>query len=126
MQKVFGEELRRLRGLAGLTLKDIADEFGWSIVYVSDIERGKRNPPSSRDIEKMLRRIGSLETLPEMMRLAAQARQSIEFEVNQASDPKQLDILLAFKRRIDSGKLGPGLSERLQDLLNEDDEELDR
>jgi len=120
MKKVFGEELRRLRGLAGLTLKDIADEFGWSIVYVSDIERGKRNPPDSRDIEKMMRRLGNPEALPDMIRLAVEARRSIEFEVNQASDPKQLDILLAFKRRIDSGKLGPGLSERIQELLNED------
>jgi transcriptional regulator with XRE-family HTH domain len=121
MKKIFGHELRRLRGLAGLTLKDIADVFGWSIVYVSDIERSKRNPPGSREIEKMLIRMGKLEALPEMIRLAAEARRSIEFEVNPASDPKEVNILLAFKRRIDNGGLKPQTRDRIQELLDEDE-----
>lgn len=49
----FGDLLRGLRERAGKTLKDLAEPMGWSIVYLSDIERGKRNPPNTGDILKI-------------------------------------------------------------------------
>lgn len=49
----FGDLLRELRQQAGKTLKGLAEHMDWSIVYLSDIERGKRNPPSVGDIKKM-------------------------------------------------------------------------
>lgn len=120
MKNHFGHELRRLRGLAGLTMRDLAQEIDCSIVYISDIERGKRNPPSPSDIRKLLHRIGKDEAIPEMLRLAAQARNSIEFKLDDASRPLDVNLLLAFKRRLDQGDLGPRDVERIREILDED------
>lgn len=39
---VFGESARSIRKRANLTLRDVAERMGFSIVYVSDLERGRR------------------------------------------------------------------------------------
>ncbi|MDR2489737.1 MAG: helix-turn-helix domain-containing protein [Desulfovibrio sp.] len=54
----FGDLLRSMREQAGKTLKDLAGHMGWSIVYLSDIERGKRNPPNVGDVKKMAVALG--------------------------------------------------------------------
>ena len=51
----FGKALRRIRQEKGLYLKHVADHMGWSVVYVSDIERGNRNPPGQKEIKKLSR-----------------------------------------------------------------------
>ena len=40
----LGRNLRRLRGEKGWSQEDYADRAGIHRTYVSDIERGKRNP----------------------------------------------------------------------------------
>jgi transcriptional regulator with XRE-family HTH domain len=40
----FGELLRRRRQAANRSLKEVADLLGCSVVYMSDVERGRRNP----------------------------------------------------------------------------------
>lgn len=37
-----GEHARKLRKKAGLTLREVSEQMGVSIVYVSDLERGSR------------------------------------------------------------------------------------
>ena len=49
----FGEALREIRQNKGVYLKNVAEFMGWSVVYISDIERGHRNPPSRKDIIKL-------------------------------------------------------------------------
>src|SRR5687767_15767771 len=44
MANLYGTELRRLRTKAEKSLKDVAEEIGVSITYVSDVERGLRKP----------------------------------------------------------------------------------
>ncbi len=41
----FGARIRKLREQAKKSMKDLADAIGVSVVYISDIERGRRNPP---------------------------------------------------------------------------------
>lgn len=53
MTKKFGELLRTLREERGILLKELAKNMGWSVVYLSDIERGRRNPPARDYVEKM-------------------------------------------------------------------------
>lgn len=43
----FGETLRRLRIRKGLTQEDLAFRVGISVVYLSGLERGRRNPTLS-------------------------------------------------------------------------------
>jgi len=53
MKENFGEVVRKLRIAKRKKLVDVAKAMGWSAVYLSDIERGKRNPPSVKDIRKL-------------------------------------------------------------------------
>ena len=49
----FGMRLKDARKASGYGLKQIADKMNWSASYLSDIERGKRNPPSFDAIRKL-------------------------------------------------------------------------
>ncbi|MBX6423340.1 helix-turn-helix domain-containing protein [Thermosulfurimonas sp. F29] len=55
---LFGKTLRRARKNAGLTLKNVAEAMGWSIVYLSDVERGRRNPPKPEMMLKLAQIVG--------------------------------------------------------------------
>lgn len=41
---LVGKNVRRLRAAAGLTQEALAEKTGLSSVYISEIERGRRNP----------------------------------------------------------------------------------
>lgn len=55
----FGIRVRRLREAARLTLRAMAREMGWSAPHQSDVELGRRNPPSIEKIRKMADLIGA-------------------------------------------------------------------
>ena len=57
-KRTFGQLLRQRREDARKTLKDVADYLGLSIVYLSDIERNRRNPPAAEIINKIAAFIG--------------------------------------------------------------------
>lgn len=44
MRKLVGRNARRLRLAAGMTQEQFAERSGFSQQYVSDLERGRRNP----------------------------------------------------------------------------------
>lgn len=44
MRRLVGENVRRLRLAAGLTQEQLAERSGLSQQYLSDLERGLRNP----------------------------------------------------------------------------------
>jgi transcriptional regulator with XRE-family HTH domain len=44
MRKLVGRNVRRLRILRGMTQEQFADRSGFSQQYISDLERGLRNP----------------------------------------------------------------------------------
>lgn len=44
MRRVVGENVRRLRLTAGLSQEELAERSGFSQQYLSDLERGRRNP----------------------------------------------------------------------------------
>lgn len=50
---IFGSKLREFREQAKKTLKDLAEAMDVSVVYVSDIERGRRNPPQTDKLIKI-------------------------------------------------------------------------
>jgi len=44
MRKLVGRNVRRVRGGLGLTQEQFAEKSGFSQQYISDLERGLRNP----------------------------------------------------------------------------------
>jgi len=44
MRKLVGRNVARLRGERGFTQEKFAEKAGFSQQYISDLERGKRNP----------------------------------------------------------------------------------
>lgn len=115
----FGEELRRLRLNAGKTLADVAAVIGKSgvtIPYVSDIERGRRNPPSSEDIGRILRLLDSLDKLDRMLDLAAAFRGSVEIS---AIDSQSRRVLVALERKLADEGLSEEDVRRLIEVLAE-------
>ena len=74
----FGDFLQEKRKESELTLRALAEKLGWSAPYLTDIEKGRRNPP---DLEKlnMLADIFNLseDEKKEMMELAGKKRETI-------------------------------------------------
>lgn len=50
---MFGQELKSARKAAGKKLREVADYSGLTISIVSDLEHGRRRPPSSETIKKI-------------------------------------------------------------------------
>lgn len=88
----FGEYLRGRRRAARLSLRELAGAMGCSIVYVSDIERGKRPPPTDlRKLEAAAALLG--ENLRELRRRAVRDRGYVIIRVDGMGDT-DLDLLL--------------------------------
>ena len=74
INKQFGATVREIREAAGTSLRELARRLGWSAAYVSDIERGRRNPPGqATEVEAWADAIGA-GNLEELMELAEQGR----------------------------------------------------
>lgn len=50
----FGEYLKEKRIAKGINLRKMADLIGIAPAYLSDIEKGKRNSPSSEKMERII------------------------------------------------------------------------
>ena len=44
IRKLVGRNVRRLRSASGLTQEQFAEKSGFTQQYISDLERGRRNP----------------------------------------------------------------------------------
>jgi transcriptional regulator with XRE-family HTH domain len=114
---LFGDALRRLRRAKEMSLADLADAIGCSIVYISDVERGRRNPPGLEKIRRLLDRMDEGHRFSEMLVLAARSRQSIEISVEDKND-QVADMLVALARRCDEGSLDDELARRIKEILD--------
>lgn len=123
--KLFGRELRRLRRQKNpsVSLADLADAIGCSITYISAIERGERNPPSSVKIKQLLSFLGEEPQFGYMSELALRARQAVEIPIDTTNN-KLTDVLFSLARRSEEGSLAgnESLLDRLASLLKEDEE----
>lgn len=50
MRNKFGDALREARESKGITVSALAEAINVSVPYLSDVERGKRNPFGRRDL----------------------------------------------------------------------------
>ena len=76
--KIFGEYIAGKRKSSEITLRGMAAKLNISPAYLSDIEKGRRNPPDLKMLEKMAEELhlNQIET-DTMFDLAGQAREEI-------------------------------------------------
>ena len=70
LQETMGAVIRRERRERGLTLKDLAERSALSVVYLGEIERGKKYPSASV-LEKLAEGLGI--EVPDLLELLADA-----------------------------------------------------
>lgn len=112
----FGTALRRLRNKRGATLKDLANAIGKTITFISEVERGNKNPPSELDIKKLLNALDATDQLGEMLHLADVSRRSVELEL---ADKREdvAEMLAALARRCDENSIDDETARKISQLL---------
>lgn len=106
----FGEYLKMLRERAGLSQESLAEEAGISSAYVSQLETGRRNPPTPDVLRRMAGPLG----VPYIV-LMMQADHLREPEL-------QMLLLRAIRALFAHGPGREGLDEMLREALNRWDE----
>ena len=76
----FGKVVRDARTAARRSLQTVADELGFTVAYISDLERGNRMPPSEEVIRKWAEFIGR--DPEELIFLAKLERQQVALAVD--------------------------------------------
>ncbi len=117
----FGKAFRRARLMSDLTFREIANEVGKSIGYLSEIESGKKNPP-----EKLL--VGRIEQVlgvndGHLQAIAEEMRFNLPSNINHLvrSEPKLGQLLRSceiFFRDDQVLEDNPELARRFEELLN--------
>jgi transcriptional regulator with XRE-family HTH domain len=95
MNQSFGEIIRSCRRRKEKTLQDIAGALGVSVVYVSEVERGKRPPFVTERLTKLAKELGV--EIEFLKNAALRERSFIEFDPKRTS-PKQVEVLAALAR----------------------------
>lgn len=89
-KKTFGAMLRELRERRDWTLSQLATKLELSVVYLSDIERGKRQPFTWDRIATAAHELGATrEECNQLMALAVETRGQYELDAHHASTSKQ-------------------------------------
>lgn len=95
----FGAKIRHLREQAKKSMKDLANALGVSVVYISDIERGRRNPPQGDKLHKIADFLNI--SREEVETWALKERKRVELDLKSESGPIS-DAALVLARRWDS------------------------
>jgi transcriptional regulator with XRE-family HTH domain len=90
-------------------MADLARHMGWSVVYVSDIEHGRRNPPSPDKIRMIASYLDA--DAEELIDLANRAREKVTFDLKTGTE-KQTEMALMLARSWD------GLTEEEVEQIN--------
>jgi len=85
MAKNFGAVVGKARRSLRIKMRELAEKMGWSLSLVSEIEHGRRKPPSDETVIKKLAKILKLEE-QELIVLAARER------IKPQSDDKVMDF----------------------------------
>ena len=78
----YGKELRRIRREERYSLRHLADALGVSSSYISDVERGTKNPLSRDSTIKVLQFMGREEELPHLMHLEAFYKKNVQIPLD--------------------------------------------
>ena len=112
----FGKQLRRLRIEKDLRLKEMADELGVTVAYLSAVENGKRTVPDSwigRIAEKYNL---SDEEIIDIQRAAYENKKDIKINLQDANE-YETGLALSFARKFKN--LSVVQVNKLQKILDE-------
>lgn len=94
----FGKQLRSLRIEKDLRLKDMADELGVTVAYLSAVENGKRSVPDSW-VRKIIDLYGLGESeADELQRAACVNKNDIKINLQDTNELEK-DLVLSFARK---------------------------
>ena len=92
----FGERVRKIRERSMQSMSDAARALGISLVYYSDIERGRRNPPMGEKLEKLANFLGL--PVKEVELWANKERERVELDIKEKAAPVSEAALMLAKR----------------------------
>lgn len=113
----FADVMREARIDARIGLRELARVTGLSPSFISDVERGNRNPPRQQVVRVIASTLG---LDPDMLvKLAADAhptRHVAELDLQQYAD-EQVQMALTLARRWDAGELDAETARRILTIL---------
>lgn len=117
----FGELLRHLRRQADKTLGDVAKLLGVSVVYLSDVERGNRNPFSRGRILRIADFLNNADPA-QLLEAADRERGFIEYDITDAT-PLQAEVVGGLVTGLARGGISEDQLHKIQDVLRERQED---
>jgi len=118
------DSIRRGRGFNGddIKLKDIADAMGMTASYLSDIIKGRRNPPEMQIIEKiaLVLKLSSDEK-NELLDLAGRERDGAAPDLPEYLMATDIPHVRKALRRASEKKLGDDFWKKVLDDINRED-----
>lgn len=94
----FGKQLRSLRIENDLRLKDMADELGVTVAYLSAVENGKRAVPDSWIIKLIEQYSLSEEEAIKLQKAACENKKDIKINLENANE-YEAGLALSFARK---------------------------
>jgi transcriptional regulator with XRE-family HTH domain len=121
MGVTFGRAARDARLERGIPLKRIASELGFTSAYLSDIERGNRNPPAEDKLRLWAAVIGYDPDV--FVHLAETDRSSVELSIDGNRIKGELASLLAWAWNTMTEQQGRALVDAATKILGDADDE---
>ena len=122
----FIDSKRKGRGSGGddIKLKDIADAMGITASYLSDIVKGRRNPPEIHILEKIAAVLQlTSDEKEEMLDLAGRDRDSAAPDLPEYLMSTQLPHVRKALRRATEKNLGDAFWKKVYEEINKQDKE---
>ena len=96
----FADTIRHRRKQLHMTLSQVAEQMGWSIPYVSELERGVKQPPPNDSVQRLAI---VLDLDPQqLIHEATLSRRTIEIDL-EGVGLMQRELALLLARRFDQG-----------------------
>lgn len=113
----IGADLRRWRRDADLTLADVASKLELSVVHVSQIERGAKNPPAADALRTWLKFLGKEETFENMLLRSTRERKSLKISLTGRSE-RVVDMAGSLARQVEGGEIDDSTADEIFKILN--------
>jgi transcriptional regulator with XRE-family HTH domain len=120
--KTYGEMLRLLRRNSHKSLEDLASIAGCSISFVSQVERGVKNPPPDDVTEKWLCFLDATERLGELVMASRRSTKRLSVST-EGKDDRATNVLLSLARRYEADQLSEDEIEAIEKCLQKEEEE---
>lgn len=119
MPTEFGKYIAEKRLEKDVKLRPIAERLGVSVTYLSDIIKGRRNPPEKEGLEKIAETLGlSQEEKDEMYDLAGRDRKQVSPDLTDyIMDSSRPNARLAY-RKARNANLGDDFWKEVIDMMD--------